>query len=128
MKFLSWVNKHRILSSFTIAFFLIGFSFGFKVKESQALLGFGGNIYYVGYCTCSENLFVVVGAPSPGVYVYNAESTIVDMWYMIFYEGPWVLGTYFPTIYPVSACWEYVGVSCAPVPTSGVILEVGTSL
>lgn len=119
------IRKRPFVLVLVSIFFLFVVSFGFWIKSSKAIIPFGGPILNVFYCPCSANLAVVVGPPSPGVFMYQPGSTIVYAFYQIFRAGPWVLGNYTPG----GACLMFIPYGCAPIAYPlGTIMEVGTSL
>lgn len=108
---------------FVLSFFVAAYSVW--IKPSKAVLQFGGQITSVFYCPCSANLAIVVGPPSPGVFMYQPGVSMVYAWYQIFRPGPWVLGTYTPG----GACMMFIPYGCAPMAAPmGTITQVGTSL
>lgn len=126
-----------------------------SVSSAQAL-PFGGSIEDATFCTCSYTWLVTVGDPSSsnvtdssggtvtdssgnavtssfagtwewgGTFVYSPLSTILYMWYQIFYSGPNVLGLYTPG---AGICLMYEGIECNTYGESdGLMTMVGTSL
>lgn len=91
----------------------------------SATTPFGGQIYYVTYCTCSGTVLLVVGPPSPAVVVYEPEFSQLYAYYNIWEEGVQVLGNY---VEGGGYCAIYAGVTCTTLPNMGVIYQVGTSL
>lgn len=124
MKFFSYIKKHNVL--FSVGFFvlLIVTSFSIKSIPSKGALGFGGEIMDVMVCDCSENIAIVVGTPTPGVYMYEP-TTILYEYYNLFTSGSWVLGTYTPG----GVCLEISGPDCTPLANpTGTIDMAGTSM
>lgn len=143
MKYIFYIKRRPILASTMCFLIIVTVAFSIKIRTSTALplLGFGGPILSIVACTCTEStLGLVIGTPTPGMYVYTPETTVYS-WHNFFHPGtwelnvftpfvpgPWVLGTYIPNVPPASACWVYVGYGCAQLGDKGVITDVGTSL
>lgn len=125
--------KYRLKPLSIIAFFvLVTVAFSIRVNSTDAILGFGGEILSAVPCTCSGNYAIVVGTPTPGIYIYEpsiagAIGTKLDEYFMLWEPGPWVLGTYtlggVCTITAVPACVPFGN----PV-TNRTMIEVGTSM
>lgn len=146
MKFLTYIKKRPIFTSIMFFLIIVTTSFSIKVRTSTALAGFGGKVLFVTECTCTDGAFAItVGTPSIGTYVYTPGSVLYSYYnffnpgtwvvtglynvFTPFIPGPWVLGAYVPTPLPVeSACWMYAVDGCFPLPTQGVITNMGTSL
>lgn len=121
----SYAKKNSLLFSITFFLVLVAVSFSIKIKTSKALLGFGGQIQQVITCSCSDNIAIVVGTPTVGVFLYEPSTTLLDREYQLFSEGPWVLGAYTEG----GVCEADVDGVCEPVANpTGTIVEVGTSL
>ena len=103
----------------------------------QPTLPFGGLVSYTIPCTCPSsigNLWIwftplYLGAPVPatGSLVYVPYSSRLFAWFNIGIPATWHLGSYHPG---VQACWMIIpppGVGCFPLPSAGVITQVGTS-
>ncbi len=101
-------------------------------------LPFGGLVSYTVSCTCpasAGNLWIwmtplYLGAPVPytGALVYVPYSSKLYAWFNIGVPTAWHLGSYIPG---VQACWMLVpppGTGCFPLPSAGVITQVGTSM
>lgn len=124
MKFLHYIKKYKVLFSVGVFLLLIIASFGVKTVSSRALLGFGGQIEDVMICDCSENIAIVVGTPTPGVFMYEP-TTVLYEYYNLFTTGSWALGTYTPG----GVCLEISGPDCTPLANpTGTIDSVGTSM
>lgn len=138
MKFLFYTKKHRVLVSIIVFLIMITVSFAVKIRSSKAILGFGGRITEVTFCTCTQGswAYTVVGDPS-GVFVYTPLA-VPYKWYnflpkgvytypvLIPFTSPWILGSYVPTPV-VSSCWMYAAEACYPLPSLGEITSFGTS-
>jgi hypothetical protein len=125
MKLPTITRKRSFILGTAAILLLLGVSFGLWVKSSKAIIPFGGPITSVFYCPCSANLAVVVGPPSPGIFMYQPGASTVYAFYQIFRPGPWVLGNYVPG----GACMMFIPYGCAPMAfPMGTINEVGTSL
>jgi hypothetical protein len=122
----SFLMKARpfLTGFFALIFFLMAF-FGIWVKSTGALLGFGGMIESIHYCTCSLNELVTLGPPTQGVYSYVPYTTYV------YQNGPpyrptqWTLGSY-----TTGGVCEELYEECGPYPVQpmGTMTYVGTSL
>lgn len=125
MKALPYFRKHRIAVSILAVLFVISISYVVKVRNSKAILGFGGRIIAVYPCTCVPGTAtIVVGTPTPGAFLYQP-ATLVYPWHMITKQGSWLLGSYVPG----GACMQITPVGCVPLTfPQGIISEVGTSL
>jgi hypothetical protein len=104
--------------------------------NGQAIgLPFGGYVNYSLPCTCSGTLWIwftplYLGGPivASGPLVYSPFSTLLFSNYLIGVPGTWHLGSYVPG---AQACWMIApppAVGCVPLPSTGVITSVGTSL
>lgn len=145
MKIFRFTKKHSFFLG--IIFFVVAVVayFGVKVNSSRAALGFGGNVTSVSVCTCSDSLYITVGPPVGGAYVFTLGS-ILYAYYNLFGSagfwdgnmvfptwhplptGPWVLGSYTPELPGAEACWVVIPYGCLPIPSNGTINEVGTSM
>lgn len=141
MKFFSnaYAKKPLVLLSVTIFLILVIVAFGVKVKDTEALLGFGGPIIAVYPCTCFPpgGVAISVGLPGggPGIgagtFLYETGVTLLHKYGQWFRPGPWVLGTYIPT--PGAVCAVLAPIPADPcIPlvyiTGGTIVNMGTSL
>jgi hypothetical protein len=110
---------------------LCSFAFGYIVinTEAQAFLGFGGRIIEWVPCTCSGNIAILYIPTVPTnlvvpILTYNPYSSFLFSYYDLFVPGVANVGSYAPG---VQACWMYDVVGCFPIPTQGLIFEVGTN-
>lgn len=118
----------------TLTFLVILFlAFGVFVPtktNAAVLMPFGGLASFSVPCLCSGTLQVwfaplyVAGTPIVGSIDYSPFSTILYANFLIGVPGVWHLGNYVPG---VPACWQPVLVGCAPVPSFGIMTQVGTS-
>ena len=104
------------------------FPFGAK---AQLELAFAGVASFSIPCTCSGTLAIwfaplYLGGPIliTGPVTYSPYSTLPFADFMIGVPTAWHLGSFLPG---VQACWIYVGVSCVPFPTIGLMTKVGTN-
>lgn len=112
--------------------FLIVSSFVFFVPQAEAQLAqpFGGLVTFTVPCACTGTLNVwftplyIAGTPITGQITYSPFTTILYAYFNIGVPGTWHLGSYIPG---VQACWVPVGLGCAPVPSLGLMTQVGTS-
>lgn len=125
MGFSRIVNLRFVLHTLLASVFFIMAFFGIWVKSTGALLGFGGQIEYIRYCTCSGNELVVLGPPTPGVYSYIPYASYVYLNGPPYHPGQWTLGAYTPG----GVCLQLYE-ECGPDPMQpkGTIMSVGTSL
>jgi hypothetical protein len=84
---------------------------------------FSGYILFSFPCTCSPGQMVYVGGPTPGAYVYYPGVTPTFLYGQLYKPGTAVLGTYTPG----GACLM-VSTPCNPLPVTGTMTMVGTSL
>jgi hypothetical protein len=102
---------------------------------SAQTLPFGGLVVNTTVCTCpatAGNLLITFApfwfgasdVPSGGSLVYIPWLSKLYAWFEIGVPGTYHLGSYVPGI---QACWMYSGNSCFPLPSMGVIYQVGTS-
>ncbi len=126
MKFFSYIKRHSIFFSIAAFLLLVVVSFSLKVKQSKAIIPFGGPILSVTMCPCSANLAITVGAPNGGIFTFEPGVTMIKPFYQLFRPGPWVLGNYTPGS---TGCWMFFVDGCFPLLTPvGTINEVGTSM
>ncbi len=124
MKVLHYLKKYKVLFGTGFVLLLIVTSFSIKATPSKALLGFGGQVEDVITCTCSDNIAIVVGTPTPGVFIWEPTTTIYEH-YSLFSTGSWTLGTYTTG----GVCLEISGPDCIQfVSPDGIIDSVGTSM
>lgn len=122
MRFFPSTKKKSILLGATLFVLVTATAFSMNIKSSKALLGIGGQIIFVIPCVDEGGSAIVVGTPTPGVYLWSP-ATVMFRYYELFTPGPWVLGGYVPT--PGLTC-SNDGVPVAfPI---GIIEEVGTSM
>ncbi len=123
MIFFSLPRGRQILLAVAITISLVVVSYSINIKSSNALLGFGGQILMVVPCIDEASYAIIVGTPSPGVYIWTPATILIKHW-NLWTPGPWVLGTYIPT--PGLTCSD----SEMPMITgiTGVIKLVGTSM
>ncbi|OGZ08518.1 MAG: hypothetical protein A3C93_04040 [Candidatus Lloydbacteria bacterium RIFCSPHIGHO2_02_FULL_54_17] len=93
--------------------------------QSPPYIPFGGLSLSVIWCICSFNLWIMVGPPRGGSFIYQPGATILYLFGQIFRPGVWLLGLASPTPIP---CVQYVGISCAPIAMGLPMLIVGTSM
>ncbi len=115
--------KRKLFLFLIIVAFTAGVSFYFSVNKSSAVLPFGGPITGTFYCTCSANLLISIGPPNPGVFIYQPGGTLLDFYGRVWSPGANALGLFSPG----GVCLVYVVVGCAPIPTEGTMIEIGTS-
>ncbi|MFA5083990.1 MAG: hypothetical protein WC475_01210 [Candidatus Paceibacterota bacterium] len=101
---------------FCLFFGIVFLSFIFLAKPTEAALGFGGRILDI--TACDEGKLIIVGLPRPGLFLLMPGS-LVFSWYQI-RKGVWVLGG----TTPGGICT----ISGIPIPISGIITVIGTSL
>ncbi len=118
------ITKRKLFLFLIIIAFTAGVSFYFFINKSSAVLPFGGPITGTFYCTCSANILISVGPPNPGVFIYEPGGTVLYPYGRVWSPGAYALGLYSPG----GACLVFVLVGCAPIPTEGTMLEIGTSL
>lgn len=103
----------------------------FGIEEAYAATGlpFGGPILYAFPCTCSTTWLTLVGPTSnlltsAKILDYQPGSQAFASYNLPF--APYVLGNY---VLSAPTCYMYVGVSCSPVYTDGLITPlVGSSI
>ena len=115
---------------FLIVLIVVSFSTLPFTAKAIGFTPFGGFVVSMLPCTCSGNFWLQMSpfffpTPGAGALVYQPGGTIVYAHYVIPVPGVWLLGDYTPG---VQACYQYVGVSCVPIPSFGVIHQTGTSL
>lgn len=125
MKFIYFIKGHSVLLGAISFIFLFTISFGVNVKSSKALLGFGGEILMVIPCVDEASYAIVVGTPTPGVYIW-VPGTIMFQYYNLWTPGPWVLGGYIPD--PFLTCSDLGVPLLGPGAIMGIIEFVGTSM
>jgi len=100
-------------------------------------LPFGGQVSYSVPCTCPGSIgslwiafnILYLGSDTPvtGSLVYVPYISQLFAWFSIGVPTAWHLGTYLPG---VQMCWMLIpppGTGCVPLPSAGVITQVGTS-
>lgn len=134
MSFLAQKMNYRLLISIVFLLIVV-FSFLFlKVKESNAVFGFGGRVASITICTCSEGLvYIKLGPPTGGDYVYEGNS-FKYKYYDIWGNGTWSVNTWLPTpglwllgayTTPAPQCLM-TGEPCTPLPPAkGLIIPGG---
>lgn len=124
---------NKIFFSSIVGISMLGaFILGFWVTQSQAQIGtisFGGQVLTWVPCTCSANIAILYVPTIPTTLVvpvltYNPYSTIPFTFYNLFTPKVKHLGNYLPG---VQACWMYALITCVPIPTQGLITQVGTT-
>jgi hypothetical protein len=111
---------------------LSAFILGFFVTQSYAQLGaltFGGRVLTSVPCTCSANTAILYVPTIPTtlivpVLTYNPYSTVPFSFYNFFTPGVKHVGNYLPG---VQACWISVVIGCVPIPTQGLITQMGST-
>ncbi|MDO8521076.1 MAG: hypothetical protein Q7S52_03095 [bacterium] len=93
--------------------------------QSPPFIPFGGLSLSVTWCPCSFNLWIIVGPPRGGSYMFQFGGSMLYLFGQIFRPGAWLLGLASPT--PV-ACLIPVPHGCAPIGWGLPILIVGTSM
>lgn len=125
MKFFSYIRRRPILVGIIATLSLFVASFSVWVRSSKAVLPFGGSILSVTYCTCSGNVALTLGPPTPGIYSYNPYSTVLFPFQQVYRPGPWILGGYVPE----AVCLVGVPPACtAGSAPFGTITMAGTSM
>lgn len=115
--------KLVFLTSIAISIILFG-AFGFYGKANGLLsLPFGGNIIAIDECSCSAAILLYVETPEGVVlpFMFRPKTSILYDAGQV-RPGITVLGTYVPG----PQC--RTGRFCIPLPTTGLIESVGTSL
>ena len=107
-----------VLVLLSVHLFFGGFS------SAVAQVGFGGQIEYVQYCTCSLNILLTIGPPVAGEFLYQPGGSVLFPYGQVYRTGPWTLGTYAPG----GVCAIYIGTGCSTLPTNGTMSVVGTSI
>lgn len=125
MKHFTFLKKRSpFLRSF--CFLLVVFVFfSTNIKSSKALLGFGGEILMIIPCVDEASYAIVVGTPTPGVYMWMP-TTVMFQYYNLFTPGAWALGGDIPA--PGLTCSDDGVPLVGPGAIMGVIEEVGTSM
>lgn len=95
--------------------------------QSPPFIPFGGLSLSTVWCVCSFNLWVMVGPPRGGSFIYQPGATILYLFGQIFRPGVWLLGLASPTPIPCvqaipSPPW------CVPIAMGLPMLIVGTSM
>lgn len=96
-----------------------------KYKEAHAQLQtFGGMVFPITYCTCSNNWLVVIGPPVNGTFVYTMGTQGYNRFNMPW--GTWALGFYSPP----GICLMYIGYGCTTIgsPQGFITNTVGSSI
>ena len=110
-----------VLAIVTSVFVVLPFE---QAKAIPTGIPFGGWITWVTYCTCTFNMLLTVVGPSPGTFVFQPGVSIPFPFGQVYRPGPAVVGSYVPG----GICMIFVGKGCAPLPTTGTIITIGTSL
>ncbi|MEK9182001.1 MAG: hypothetical protein AAB781_00220 [Patescibacteria group bacterium] len=108
-------------------------SFAFSLGAGGMVPGlpFGGLVIVTLPCTCSANLWIwftplyPLPLPTAGPLVYQPGYTTLYGDFAIGVPATWHLGSYTPGI---QTCWQYVGITCAPMVNYGLMNKVGTGL
>jgi len=122
----SFIKKYWvIIVAIVIAVTAASGVFWYTSQPAYGILGFGGQISQVFYCTCSDGILLTISAPGPaGTYVYQGGLTQVYPYGRIYAPGAQALGTYSPG----GVCLYVTGPTCSSQSvTRGTILMVGTS-
>ena len=116
-------HGREILLGLLASFFLLVASLGVYIKTSEAILPTGGRILYTWYCTCSGGVALLLGTPTPGVYIVQEGATVPYSAYQLYRPGPVILGKSSPggiCLFVATPCWGFAG--------EGTLLQVGTSI
>jgi hypothetical protein len=112
---------------------LVLFFLPYRNVNAQVTPGFGGFQTFNVPCTCSvpgtfwiwlTPLFYDSPLPITGPMVYTPAFSTLYMYYEIDVPLTWELGDFVPD---AGTCWISVGIGCAPLPSLGVMDDVGTS-
>lgn len=93
---------------------------GPSIAHAQALIPFGGPIYYAFFCTCSFTWLLFIGQPSFVLLDYET-GTQAFLNYNIPYTTN-TLGQYLPL--GVSACYIYYGFGCTSLISNGFLTPI----
>ena len=110
------------LASFAVVFLFIPAQ---ESKAIPALPPFGGPILSVFYCACSGNILLFLGPPSSGTYVYQPGLSVTYPYGQVYRPGPQTLGGFIPG---AGICLVPTPLGCPPIPSVGMITQIGTSI
>jgi hypothetical protein len=124
---------HFGLASTILLFSLVLLFIPTQSVRAQIPLNFGGFQTFSLPCTCSIPgtfwvwyfpLYYNSNIPISGPMVYTPIFSTLYSNYEIVVPFTWELGNYVPD---VGTCWIYIGVACVPLPSLGLMNQVGTS-
>ncbi len=110
------------IASFAVVFLFI------PVQESKAIPvipPFGGPIASVFYCLCSGNILLFIGPPIGGTYIYQPGASITFPFGQVYRPGAESLGLFAPG---AGVCLVPTPFGCPPIPSVGLITQIGTSI
>ncbi len=120
----------KIILSFCLVFVFF-FLIISPVYAIPSGLPFGGLVNFTLPCTCTGSLYIwftpLYFGPTPvtGSLVFTPFASVLYENYLIGVPSMWHLGDYKPGI---QACFIITPVGCIPIPSAGVIGQVGTSV
>ncbi len=124
-------NTRRWLFALLILVLGVGVAFTMYTRTATAGPGlpFGGMVGTIFPCTCSANYIVyfadlAVPPSSLGALIYQPGATITYAYGPPYRPGQWMLGTWLPG----GVCLIWVLKICVPVPVTGTMFMVGTSV
>ena len=117
---------HWTILATLLAVAVVGGAFWHSTQPAYGVIGFGGPILDVFYCTCPPfGVLLTIGPPGPvGTYLFQPGISLLYLFGQIYTPSKETLGTYTPG----GRCFYVHSDGCNEQPvTQGTILMVGTS-
>ncbi|OGZ09727.1 MAG: hypothetical protein A3D65_05365 [Candidatus Lloydbacteria bacterium RIFCSPHIGHO2_02_FULL_50_13] len=116
----------RFFSTCLIVLLLVTMVFMMTPQKAEAIgIPFGGMSLSVFWCICSFNLWIIVGPPVGGSFIYQPGLSILYLFGQIYRPGVWLLGLAAPAAVP---CLVPFSGGCFPIGFGLPIEIVGTSM
>lgn len=125
----------RIITLTMCLIVVFGALFSVSPLQAQAISlfpPFGGFVNFTVPCLCNGALWIyftplyLSPIPVTGALTYMPGTSQLYEGYLIGLPATWELGDYNPL--GAMSCIQYVGIACVPVPSLGMMMQVGTSV